>query len=197
MQTESKRFIAGFSAGRGEWLVLAFVILTIGTAGFLAHWYVRGREWEPRERWEIATRWWLGAMGAMFLIAGSGHLFRADEIAESIGWPTGSPFQREVGFTDVAWGVLGVVAIKARGSFREAFVLGSLIFLWGAAGGHIYEMVANDNSAPNNSGMMLYMDIIAPVVSALVLWRLRIAERRTGVDAPARRDVVAGRAIAD
>jgi hypothetical protein len=136
-------------------------------------------------------------MGAMFLIAGSGHLFRADEIAESIGWATGSPFQREIGFTDVAWGVLGVVSIRARGSFREAFVLGSLVFLWGAAGGHIYEMVANDNSAPNNSGMMLYMDIIAPVVSVLVLWRLRMTERRVGVGAPSRLDVVAGRATAD
>lgn len=177
--------------------MLAFVILTIEAVGLFAHWSLHGRGWSPGERWEVATRWWLGAMGAMFLIAGSGHLFRADEIAESIGWVPGSPFQREIGFTNVAWGVPGLVAIKARGSFREAFVLGSLIFLWGAAGGHLYEMVANDNSAPNNSGMMLSMGIVAPVVSALVLWRLRVAERRTGVVISPRQDVVVARAAVD
>lgn len=177
--------------------MLAFVILGIGTAGFLAHWRLRGRSWSTAERWEYATRWWLGAMGAMLLIAGSGHVFDADEVARSIGWPPGSPFQREVGFGDMAWGVVGLVAIKASGSFREAFVLGTSLFLWAAPGGHIYEMVANDNSAPNNSGMMLYMDIAAPVVSVLVLWRLRLAERRVGIDAATPRDNVAGRVAAD
>ncbi len=177
--------------------MLAFVILAIGTAGFIAHWWLRGREWTATERWEYAVRWWLGAMGALLLIAGSGHVFNADEVAESIGWAPGSPFQREVGFGDMAWGVVGLVAIKARGSFREAFVLGSTIFLCAAAGGHIYEMIANDNSAANNSGMMLYMDILAPIVSVLVLWRLRTAERDADVDAPTSRNLVAGSAVAD
>jgi uncharacterized membrane protein HdeD (DUF308 family) len=182
---------------REEVHVVALVILTLGTAGFLAHWHLRGREWTVRERWEHATRWWLGAMGAFLLVAGFGHLFRADEIAESIGWPVGSPFQREIGFTDVAWGVLGLVAVRARGSFREAFALGTLIFLWGAAGGHVYEMVANDNTAPNNSGMMLYMDIIAPIISVVVLWRLRVEERRAGASAPVRPGDMPARAVAD
>jgi hypothetical protein len=177
--------------------VIAFVILLMGTVGYVGHWFLRGRAWSTREKWEYATRWWLGANGALLLIAGSGHVFNADEIAESIGWAPGSPFQREVGFGDIAWGVVGLAAIKVRGSFREAFVLGTAIFLWAAAGGHIYEMVVNDNTAPNNSGMMLYMDIVAPIVSVLVLWRLRVAERRAGAPASARLDRVPGRAVAD
>jgi hypothetical protein len=35
------------------------------------------------------------------------HVFFPDYAAQSIGWPTGSPFQFEVGVHDGAWGVLG------------------------------------------------------------------------------------------
>ena len=39
-----------------------------------------------------------------------GHMFISDSVAESIGWPTGSPFQLEVGFANLAIGILGIVA---------------------------------------------------------------------------------------
>ena len=62
-------------------------------------------------------------------VAGSGiggfiaHLFISDEIADSIGWPTGSPFQLEVGFANLAIGILGAVAAGRRDGFREATVI--------------------------------------------------------------------------
>jgi hypothetical protein len=35
-----------------------------------------------------------------------GHYFLSDPVAESIGWPTGNPFQLEVGFANLAVGIL-------------------------------------------------------------------------------------------
>ena len=42
-----------------------------------------------------------------------GHFFISDSVAESIGWPTGNPFQLEVGFANLAIGILGIIAMAA------------------------------------------------------------------------------------
>lgn len=157
--------------------MLGLVCLLIGVAGFAVHALAFGRGWDRAERLENAARWWFAAVGVWLFISGLGHVMIPDEIAESIGWPTGSPFQREVGFGDLAWGVVALLCVRVRGTMREAVAIGTGIFLWGAAGGHIYEMLAHDNSAPNNSGVMLYVDIVVPVVSIALLWWLRMAER--------------------
>ena len=49
-------------------------------------------------------------IGVAGIIGATGHLFKADDVARSIGWPTGSPFQWEVGVADLGWGVLGVLS---------------------------------------------------------------------------------------
>ena len=43
-----------------------------------------------------------------------GHFFISDPVAESIGWPTGNPFQLEVAFANLALGILGIVAMGRR-----------------------------------------------------------------------------------
>jgi hypothetical protein len=43
-----------------------------------------------------------------------GHFFISDSVAKSIGWPTGNPFQLEVGFANLAIGILGIVAMGRR-----------------------------------------------------------------------------------
>ena len=48
------------------------------------------------------------------LMAFLGHALRADEIARSIGWPTGNPFQFEVAVANLAFGVLGLLSLKFR-----------------------------------------------------------------------------------
>jgi hypothetical protein len=171
--------------------VEALVWYVMCGVGWAAHMAWRGRSWSASERWEIGVRWWFLAGGLWLLFSASGHLFVPDQVAESIGWPAGSPFQREVGFSDLAWGVLGVACVRVRGTFREAFAVGILIFLWGAAGGHIYELVTEDNHARNNAGILLYVDILAPAINVLLLWRLRSAERAAPVGRPARLEAAA------
>jgi hypothetical protein len=78
------------------------------------------------------------------------HVFFADETARSIGWPTGSPFQFEVGLHDGAWGVLGFLCIWIGGLFWLATGLGFSLFMLGAGYGHVREMVIEGNYAPYN-----------------------------------------------
>jgi hypothetical protein len=54
-----------------------------------------------------------------------GHVLTPDAVAESIGWPKNSPFQQEIGFANLALGVLvllqrgGGMAFAKRRSWRS------------------------------------------------------------------------------
>jgi hypothetical protein len=78
------------------------------------------------------------------------HVFFADMAARLIGWPTGSPFQFEVGIHDGAWGVLGFLCICISGTFWLATGLGWSLFMLGATYGHIHQMIIAGNYAPYN-----------------------------------------------
>jgi len=78
------------------------------------------------------------------------HVFFADQSARQIGWPTGSPFQFEVGFHDGAWGLLGFLCIWIGGTFWLATGLGWSFFILGATYGHIRDTILQANYAPYN-----------------------------------------------
>jgi hypothetical protein len=66
-----------------------------------------------------------------------GHVFISDSVAKSIGWPTGNPFQLEVGFANLAIGILGIIAMGRRDGFREATVIAVTVFGVGATIVHV------------------------------------------------------------
>jgi hypothetical protein len=116
-------------------------------------------------------------LGLAYLYAGLGHLFFADQVAASIGWPAGSPFQREVGMWDISMGIVGILCLKFRNEgFFTATLAGIGIFSVGAGLGHVYEMVTLGDFAPGNAGPVMYMDIFYPVILAtlLILYHQRI-----------------------
>src|SRR2546423_1550594 len=76
-------------------------------------------------------------VGVPGIVGATGHIFNADDVAESIGWPKGSPFQYEVGVANLALGVLGIMCSWVDGDFWTATVVAQSVFLWGAAIGHI------------------------------------------------------------
>ena len=100
-----------------------------------------------------------------------GHALDGARVAQFIGWPPGNPFQFEVAVANLAFSVLGFLAVWVRGSFWTATVIGYTVFLWGAAFGHIRDIIVNKNYAPGNAGAVLNMDIIIPVllISLLIL----------------------------
>lgn len=154
------------------------VFLALAVAGAIVQ---LARDRRPRTRGricEVFLTWWLGlGLGGSALFAAMGHLFLANEVAESIGWPTGSPFQREVGFANLALGTIAVLSVWKRGGFREAAMISMAIFLLGAAIGHIIEIVDTGNTAESNAGPILYTDIFAPLVSIGLLIGARREER--------------------
>jgi len=97
------------------------------------------------------------------------HVFAGDLAAEFIGWAN-SPFQAEVGFASLGVGIAGVIAFKASLPFRFATLIPPAAFGWGAAAGHIYQMIVAHNFSPGNVGVVLPMGIVIPIVGFLFLW---------------------------
>lgn len=103
-----------------------------------------------------------------------GHVFTPDIVAESIDWPTGSPFQQEMGFVNLALGVLGFIAAVRRDGFREATVIAVTIAGVGATVVHTIDMIQEGNLAPGNS-----IQNIGNLLKPALLISLLIVSRRT------------------
>ena len=97
------------------------------------------------------------------------HVFVGDTAAKFIGWEN-SPFQAEVGFASLGVGIAGVIAFKGSLPFRFATLIPPAAFGWGAAAGHIYQMIVGHNFSPGNVGVVLPMGIVIPIVGFLFLW---------------------------
>jgi hypothetical protein len=165
--------------------VLSFVV-----AG--AHIYRDRKPRTGRRAAEILLLWLLVVnTGFGGLYAFSGHLFAADEVAASIGWPAGNPFQTEVAVANLAIGTLGILSYWIRGNFWTAAVIATSIWLLGAAAIHVSEMVGAGNYNPGNAGVVFYMDILGPALLIILLAYLRFAgQTEVGLAAserPARR----------
>jgi hypothetical protein len=78
------------------------------------------------------------------------HVFFADEAAQLIGWPPGSPFQFEVGFHDGAWDLLGFLCLWIGGLFWLATGPG-VHFLCSELPtyGHTHQTLREGNYAPH------------------------------------------------
>ncbi|MFD5428001.1 DUF6790 family protein [Streptomyces sp. NPDC127084] len=124
---------------------------------------------------EIWLLWFVGASGLLSVLTGLGHIGpNAPEIADGIGF-VHSAFQWEVGWADIAVGAVGFLSIWRRDSFMTAAVIALAILYWGDAVGHIMQLVAHGNRAPQNV-QPIYTDILQPLVAVLLL----IAYRRQG-----------------
>src|SRR5262245_57796936 len=97
------------------------------------------------------------------------HVFFGEMSARFIGWAD-SPFQTEVGFASLGFGLVGLLAFRGGYGIRPAAVLGPACFLWGAAGGHVYQMITAGNFAPGNAGVVFYTDIGLPIAGFVLLW---------------------------
>jgi hypothetical protein len=111
----------------------------------------------------------LFAIGISNLVNFVFHVFFGDMAAEFIGWKQ-SPFQAEVGFASLGIGIAGVIAFRASLPFRFATLISPSVFSLGAAGGHIYQMIAARNFSPGNVGLILPSNFLIPAVGFVLLW---------------------------
>jgi hypothetical protein len=121
------------------------------------------------------------------------HSVFGDYAAKTIGWAQ-SPFQMELALSSLGVGVMAFLLYSERSAFRGkvALVIATVIFGWGAALGHIYQMVANHDYAVNNTGLLLFSDIAINAVGlAFVLWHAAALRRAmTADDTPVRTDAL-------
>ena len=97
------------------------------------------------------------------------HTVFAETVAEFIGWPN-SPFQYEVGFASLGFGIVGILAFRGSLGLRAASIIGPTCFLWGAAGVHIQDMAATQNFSPGNAGVVFWTDLLLPIIGLFLLY---------------------------
>lgn len=135
-------------------------------------------------RIEIFTIYLLAiSVGANGLGGAFGHLFLSDLVAEGVGWPTGSPFQLEMGYANLLVGVLGLMAVGRRDGFRTAAIIATTILGFGATLVHLQDIAVHGNLAPGNT-IQNMGNLLDPVLLIGLSWwsaRRFGAERETAV----------------
>jgi hypothetical protein len=161
--------------------MFAIVFAALALTGALLHLLFAKHERFPKRMAEILLLYWFAvAIGAAGVFEFVGHTFRADQVAASIGWPAGNPFQQDVAFADLALGVLGLGCISVRGGFWTATAIAATLMGWGDALGHLNQFVRYSNHHPGNSGVVLWSDIFVPVVAiGLLILHSRLAQSGT------------------
>ena len=100
------------------------------------------------------------------------HSVFGDFAARSIGWAQ-SPFQLELAFRSLGVAVMAFILYGKNSAFRGkvAIVIATVIFGFGAAGGHVYQMVVNNDYSVNNTGLLLVSDIAINAIGlAFLIW---------------------------
>jgi hypothetical protein len=123
----------------------------------------------------------LYAIGIAMVINFVMHSVFGDYVASTIGWAQ-SPFQLELALASLSIGIIAIVVHTRTGQFRAkvAVVVGMVVFGLGAAAGHVYQMLVNDDYAVNNTGLLLISDIgITLFGLALVIWHAAARRRET------------------
>jgi hypothetical protein len=171
-------------------MVIAFVLgnftLTFFVVGLVTAAVSLASKRKPVEplavREALLAHFVLFSIGTSFLYNFVFHVFFGKLAASLIGWAD-SPFQLEVGFASLGFAVVGFLAFRDNPGLRLAAIVGPAAFLWGAAAGHVYQMVTAHNFAPGNAGVIFYTDIVIPLIGFALLWlryesRDAIAQRR-------------------
>ena len=181
----------GIAALIGNYMTTCFVIGLV-----IAGIHVLRRKWrDSRTASELFLNnyilWAIGVAQAVNFVM---HSVFGDFAASTIGWAQ-SPFQLELAFSSLGIAVMAFILHGRTTQLRAkvALVAATAVFAFGAAGGHVYQMVANHDYSANNTGLLLVMDIVIAVVGiALVVWNA--VARREGnarIEQPAEK-VLAG-----
>ena len=135
---------------------------------------------------EIFLVWWMVVgFGISCVLGAMLHLFDGPDMAREIGYTNGDGgFQTEVGFADLAIGVLGLLCAWFRDRFILAAVVAVSIAYLGDAYGHLHQEAIHDNHDPDNTGLLLWSDFITPLVAIGLYAAWRRAEPAPRPPAP-------------
>lgn len=176
------------SGGDGEAIAYFAIQWLVLLVGVVVHVLVDRRRHGHRDGRvvELALLWVLVFGGAYAIYGGIGHISgMSDQLAETIGYAP-SMFQWEVGWGDIALGVLGVgCAWRAlRGQWLTAAVVVLAVQYGGDGIGHVMQWVANDNTAPDNV-WAIPSDFLQPLLAIVLLLAYRRNPPAVAEPAPA------------
>jgi hypothetical protein len=141
------------------------------------------RHRDRSRRVEIVLMYVLGVSGAIGMFNVVAHTVFAHDVAVSIGWPPGSPFQTEVGFANLAIGIVGFACFW-RYDFWLPAILAKAAFAWGAGLTHVLDIAETGNLGSNNAGPILAWDFLLPVVLVALYILARPARDRLAITPP-------------
>jgi hypothetical protein len=117
-----------------------------------------------------------------------GHYFMSDSVAASVGWDSGSPFQLELAFYHLGFGIVGLMCLWFRDDFWVAVIIPVCVFAFGAASVHIVGYVRHGNTAPGNWGFVMFFgDVFIPATLLILLWLYRRRVALEGSPVPSQR----------
>lgn len=119
------------------------------------------------------------AVGVAGIWAAIFHIFFPSVASAQIGWAS-SPFEFEVGISDLALGITAVIAFWRSPSFQSAVATYAIVFYVGVAIGHVHDAVSNQNFSPDNFGALLLITVFR---AALFAWLLYAAWRHQSATA--------------
>lgn len=94
--------------------------------------------------------------------AGISHIFFSKSTSKSIGFEP-NPYQLEVGFCDLSFGIVGLLAPYYSTDFWWAVILFSSLFRAGCGIGHILQIILEKNYKVNNT-VILVVDFGVPFI---------------------------------
>lgn len=97
--------------------------------------------------------------------AGISHIFFGKQISKSIGFQK-TPYELEVGFADLSFGIVGLMASGQPEAFWLAIILVSGFYRIGCGIGHIRQIIQAKNYAINNTAI-LFLNFVVP---AFLIW---------------------------
>ncbi len=155
---------------KGEWRAFIYPVYYLIGIVVGAMWDIMASGRDPVESFLFYTI--VIGIGLNMFVSFFMHYFLSAKIAKGIGWEP-SPFQKELAWSILGLGLVGLMCIWIDGIFWLAPIVMVTPFFWGAAAGHIKEAVKEKNYTPGNVGPVLWMDIILPIVCivlAIIYW---------------------------
>jgi len=104
-------------------------------------------------------------VGCLFIVGAAGQFLYAPEIATCIGWGW-SPFQYELAFSELALGILGLIAPIFYREFWLSTIIGAIVWLSGASFVHLYYLYIMGNTMILNASFVIVWNFV------LVVWLL-------------------------
>ena len=158
-QQKPKRHVAG-----GILPFIGVILFTIATIQQFAG--GAGAHWGP----QLVSNAVVYLIGWAMVGAGVSHLLFGKKISKTIGFAQ-SPYEIEVGWADLAMGIVALMSVYYSSDFALAIIFVSSIYRVGCGLGHVRSMIRDRNFAPNNT-LILVINFLVPafLIYAFYAW---------------------------